>query len=267
MRAVLNGEETELSACTLEQLQRALGKADDITIVNGYCTSGAYAIQPGDEIFIIPRGSMPKPGELEAMMAARHTPGVHRKVKKGRVGIAGLGGLGSHIAVMLARTGVGHLLLVDYDVVEPSNLNRQNYRVSHLGMKKTEALKMQIGEINPYIEVETIDVKVDAENAEGIFRGCQVVCEAFDAPETKAEFTAAILEKLPGTYLVGASGMAGYLSANTIHTEKRMERYFICGDQTSGAAPGQGLMAPRVQVCAGHQANMALRLLRELYEE
>ena len=267
MRVVLNGEERELPACTLEQLQKELGRADDITIVNGYCTSGVYSVQPGDEIFFVSRGSMPKPGELETMMAARHTPGVHRKVKKGRVGIAGLGGLGSHIAVMLARTGVGHLLLVDFDVVEPSNLNRQNYMISHLGMKKTEALKMQIGQINPYIEVETIDVKIDAENAKGIFQGCQVICEAFDAPEAKAEFTAAILEKLPGTYLVGASGMAGYASANAIHTEKRMERYFLCGDQTSGAAPGQGLMAPRVQICAGHQANMVLRLLLELHEE
>ena len=127
-------------------------------------------------------------------------------------------------------------------MVEPSNLNRQNYMISHLGMKKTEALKMQIGQINPYIEVETIDVKIDAENAKGIFQGCQVICEAFDAPETKAEFTAVILEKLPGTYLVGASGMAGYASANAIHTEKRMERYFsLRGSEQAGPAPARDL--------------------------
>ena len=64
MRVVLNGEERELPACTLEQLQKELGRADDITIVNGYCTSGVYSVQPGDEIFLSPEAVCQSPGSL-----------------------------------------------------------------------------------------------------------------------------------------------------------------------------------------------------------
>jgi sulfur carrier protein ThiS adenylyltransferase len=267
MKICLNGTYIDTFCTTLNCLQEKMGRQDDIRIVNGFSVSEEYILKNGDQVFLIPRGTMPKEAELEAMMSARHTPGVHDKVKKGRVGIAGLGGLGSHIAVMLARTGVGNLLLADFDVVEPSNLNRQNYMISHLGMKKTEAMKEQLAQINPYIHVETRDIKIDRKNAAGVFSGCAIICEAFDAPETKASFTTAVLGELPGVFLVGASGMAGYTSANRIRTERRMNRYYICGDQESEAAMGNGLMAPRVQVCAGHQANMVLRLLLNLEEE
>lgn len=87
---------------------------------------------------------MPDREEMESMLCARHTPHVYEKAKKARVAIAGLGGLGSNIAIMLARTGIGHLHLIDFDIVEPSNLNRQQYMVEHLGMYKTEALKDEL---------------------------------------------------------------------------------------------------------------------------
>ncbi len=87
---------------------------------------------------------MPPQDEFESLMCARHTPHVFEKVKSAKVAIAGLGGLGSNIAVNLARTGVGNLHLIDFDIVEPSNLNRQQYKVKHLGLYKTEALKNEI---------------------------------------------------------------------------------------------------------------------------
>ena len=115
----------------------------------------------------------------------RNVKGVSEKLKKAKVCILGLGGLGSNVAVLLARAGIGHLKLVDFDVVEPSNLNRQQYSISHIDMKKTEAIKNIIKEINPFVEVETFDIKVDRENISSIVGDIKIVVEAFDKAETK----------------------------------------------------------------------------------
>lgn len=100
--------------------------------------------------------------------------------------VAGLGGLGSNIAVMLARSGVGHLFLVDFDVVDVTNLNRQAYSASHIGKPKTEAIKDIIAEINPYLDVEVCCKTVDENNAEELFGSYDIVCEAFDRAENKS---------------------------------------------------------------------------------
>lgn len=262
MRILWNGRPYQTEFTELMELAEHMGRTgSDIVIYNGFCRESRQELEEGDSVFLIPRDRIPKEDELEAMLAARHTPGVHEKIKQGRAAVAGLGGLGSHIAEALARTGIGELLLVDFDTVEPSNLNRQNYRICHLGMAKTEAMKRQLEEINPYVKVETRNVQVTGENAAEIFAGYPVAIEAFDRPEAKAELVEALIIGCPETKVVASSGMAGFGSANRIKTMKRMERLYICGDMETEARPGVGLMAPRVQVCAGHQANLALRLL------
>ncbi|MBC8570809.1 sulfur carrier protein ThiS adenylyltransferase ThiF [Zongyangia hominis] len=267
MNISLNGAPlTVPEGLTLFSLRERCRPAADVIIAGGFQTSADRPLREGDQVVFIRKGEMPSRQELESMMAARHTPFVHERVKKARVGVAGLGGLGSHIAVMLARTGVGHLILADFDVVEPSNLNRQHYFISHLGMPKTDALASQLHEINPFIEVETHNVRVTVENAASLFAGCKVVCEAFDQPQSKAELVSVLLQDLPGVQVVAASGMAGYESANGIITRRQFSRLYLCGDGASEAKEGQGLMAPRVSVCAGHQANMVLRLLLGLDE-
>jgi len=203
---------------------------------------------------------IPNRDEYESMMAARHTPAVHNKLKEGKVAVAGLGGLGSNISVMLAQAGVGKLLLVDFDVVELSNLNRQHYDLTHLGMLKTDALKKQIEKINPFIETETGTLKVTEENVMTVFNGYPIVCEAFDNPQYKAMLVNALLAQ-GGQTIVAASGMAGFDSANTIKTRQRFKNLYVCGDFKTPVQEGSGLMAPRVAVCAAHQANMVLRLL------
>jgi len=203
---------------------------------------------------------MPNREEYESMMAARHTPAVHNKLKEGKVAVAGLGGLGSNISVMLAQAGVGKLLLVDFDVVELSNLNRQHYDLTHLGMLKTDALKKQIEKINPFIETETGTLKVTEENVMTVFNGYPIVCEAFDNPQYKAMLVNALLAQGEQT-IVAASGMAGFDSANNIKTRQRFKNLYVCGDFKTPVQEGSGLMAPRVAVCAAHQANMVLRLL------
>jgi len=238
-----------------------MAPASEVTIVNGYHTNENQRLREGDQVVLIQKGQTPLREELEAMLLARLTPGVYERVRSAKVGIAGLGGLGSNIAMMLARTGIGLLVLADFDTVEPSNLNRQCYGVSHLGMQKTDACANQIREINPLVQVQTYPHRITARNAVSCFGACDIVCEAFDNPCAKAELINAILEMEKGPILVSGSGMAGMDSANRIHTRRALRRLYVCGDETSEAREGVGLMAPRVTVCAGHQANMALRLL------
>ncbi|MCL2036597.1 MAG: sulfur carrier protein ThiS adenylyltransferase ThiF [Oscillospiraceae bacterium] len=196
-------------------------------------------------------------------ITARNVPEATTVLKSAKVAIAGLGGLGSNIAVMLARIGVGKLFLVDFDKVEPSNLNRQHYNTKHLGMYKTEALKNQIGLINPFIETEILTIKVEEENAAEIFADYRIVCEAFDNPQYKSILVNALLQN-GNTKIVAASGMAGFDSANRIKTECRFENLYVCGDYVPAAEGGIGLMAPRVAICAGHQANMVVRLIMNI---
>ena len=181
-----------------------------------------------------------------------------------RVAIVGLGGLGSNIAVMLARSGVGHLLLIDFDRVEPSNLNRQHYLPRHIGMPKAEALAEQLKEINPDVQLTVKQQRVTADNAAELLQGWPLVCEAMDDPTSKAMLINTVLpdqEKV----IVAGSGMAGFGSSNTIKTVRKMARLYVCGDETSDMAH-EVMLAPRVQICAGHQANMILRLLLGLQD-
>lgn len=207
---------------------------------------------------------MEKLYDLEALMTSKNPEGIQQRLKAARVAIAGLGGLGSNIAVMLARSGVGQLLLMDFDRVEPSNLNRQHYCIKHLGMYKTEALQMQLKEINPYINTEIKNIRLDGGNTEAALSGCDIVCEAFDDAQSKAELVNTVLERLPNAYVVAASGMAGIGSANSIKTIHPMKRLYVCGDMESDIK--EGLTAARAVLCAAHQANAVLRIINGLYE-
>lgn len=261
MKITLNGKEIDTSCQTAFEVREQTGSSTDIVILNGFQIDKDSRLAENDVLNIIRKGVMPDEDELESMMVARHTPYVHKQLKRGKVAIAGLGGLGSNIAVMLARIGVGKLLLVDFDIVEPSNLNRQSYYVSHLGMPKTTALKGQLEQINPYIQIETKTVKITADNVKELFEDYDIICEAFDKADQKSMLINAALEQLPGVKIVSGSGMAGYDSSNLIQTRKLMNRLYVCGDLENAARVGKGLMAPRVSICAGHQANMILRLL------
>ena len=261
MQIDLNGQRRELACQSAFEVRTLLGKETDIVILNGFQLDTDHPLTANDTLALIDRSSLPAREELESMMMAHHTPAVYKKVNQGRVAIAGLGGLGSHIAVMLARLGVGQLLLVDFDSVEPSNLNRQSYYIRHLGMPKTVALKTQLEEINPFIAIEIQTVRVDEHNVLRLFGNYPILCEAFDKPSAKAMLVNTALEKIPAVKIVAASGMAGLGSANRIQTIRPLERLYVCGDRETGAAVGCGLMAPRAQICAGHQANMVLRLL------
>lgn len=263
MKVRINGQKTDTEQNKLFGLRDSIyiHHYDIISIINGFQSSSDTQLHEDDEITFIKKGTVPSYSQLEHMMMARHTPKVHEKVKNSHVAICGLGGLGSNIAISLARTGVGHLHLVDFDIVEPSNLNRQNYFIKHLGMRKTDALREQIKEINPFLTITTDFVRVTEDNAASLLSAYPIVCEAFDDATAKAMLINTLLSQCPYIKIVSASGLAGYESSNSITTKKINDNLYLCGDGVTAAQPGRGLMSPRAMVCAGHQANMILRLI------
>lgn len=200
----------------------------------------------------------PSKHEFEKAKDDRFSPDIHKKLKEASVAIAGAGGLGSNIAVMLARSGVGHLHVVDFDIVDITNLNRQAYTVKHIGKHKVNAITEILMEINPYMRVTTECVRVVPENCNEIFGDFEIVCEAFDGAESKAMLIDSLLSIKDGSIVISGSGMSGYGSANDIKARRVINRLFICGDEHTDIADGIGLMAPRVSVCAGHQANIVI---------
>lgn len=204
---------------------------------------------------------LPTREEMRSVLELRHTKKVQDRLSEASVAVCGLGGLGSHIAFALARCGIGRLHLIDFDVVDLSNLNRQQYGLAQIGKPKTEALAEEIRTFQPYMEIRTDQVRLTEENIAELLSGERYICEAFDVPEAKAMLTDCVLCRLPEAYLVGASGMAGYGDSNLIVTRRITEHYYLCGDGVSGLCEGRGLMAPRVMLCAAHQANQIVELI------
>ncbi|MDE6189390.1 MAG: sulfur carrier protein ThiS adenylyltransferase ThiF [Clostridia bacterium] len=204
---------------------------------------------------------IPTREEFYSALEQKHGKDIQQKFVEAKVAICGLGGLGSNIAIALARAGVGKLHLIDFDKVEISNLNRQQYNISQIGMDKTQALKENLQKIAPYVEIVVNTVRITQENIAELFTDEQIICEAFDRPEAKAMLVDGVLENFPNKYLVAGSGMAGLDSANEIKTKRITKRFFLCGDLTSDVDSGLGLYGARVLACAAHQATAILRII------
>ena len=182
------------------------------------------------------------------------------------VAVCGLGGLGSNIAITLARAGVGRLILLDFDRVEITNLQRQQYKASQIGRYKAEALAENLREIVPYTILESHAVRLAPENLRTFLGDADVICEAFDNAEAKAMLTNGVLETMPEKYYVAASGVAGLGPANTVRTHRVAERFYLCGDTVSDVADGLGLFPSRVMLSAAHEAHAILRILAGEYD-
>ena len=209
---------------------------------------------------------IPTKEEWNKALCERHGDNLQKKFSEAAVAVCGLGGLGSNIAIALARAGVGKLLLIDFDRVDITNLHRQQYKAGQIGMNKTEALSENLKEIAPYVELITHTIRITEENATELLKGADIICEAFDNAECKAMLTNLVLETMPEKYLVAASGMAGMGSANTIQTRKVGKRFYICGDGSSDVTEVGSLVASRVMICAAHQAHTVLRILAGEFE-
>lgn len=199
--------------------------------------------------------------EYDAALSSRYDKGTKNKITTAKVAVAGLGGLGSNIAIFLARAGVGHLHLVDFDKVDITNLNRQQYDLSDIGTFKTTALSEKIKRFNPFIKITTDNAMVTEENVKDIFSSYPIICEAFDKAENKAMLVNCILSEFRDTKIVSASGMAGLYSPNIIKTRKINDRFYLCGDTKSEIDTNIPLFAPRVALCAAHQATTVLQIM------
>lgn len=250
---------------TLAALRRQHKPDADIVVLNGFpIDSDAWETTPlseSDEIVLIRRGETPRKADLAALLAARHTPGVAEALRGACVGIAGVGGLGSNAAHALARIGVGCLVFADFDVVEPSNLNRQAYRIDQIGMRKVDALADDLAAVNPLVRLIPHAVRLIPENVPETFHGCSVILECIDRPDQKAMLVETVLARMPGVAVVAASGVAGTGDGNAVRVRRMGSRLWMVGDGISAAQVGRGLMAPRVLVAAGQQANTAVRIL------
>jgi sulfur carrier protein ThiS adenylyltransferase len=176
------------------------------------------------------------------------------------VGIAGAGGLGSSVATSLARAGVGRLIIADFDRIEPSNLNRQQYFIRQIGRRKVDALRENLRAINPFSEYTVHAVRVTRANAGRIFADADILVEAFDKALTKRMLIDTWLALHPDRPLVAASGLAGYGKNRSLHT-RRMGSLYLCGDEESESPKGITPMAPRAGIVANLQANLVVELL------
>lgn len=204
---------------------------------------------------------VPTKDEWMKALVERHGVENQRKFSEATVAICGLGGLGSNIAICLARASIGKLVLIDFDRVDVTNLHRQQYKISQIGQYKTDALIASLREINPYVELESHAVCITEDNALVLLKSCDIICEAFDNPESKAMLINLVLETIPEKYLVAASGMAGFGDANAIRTRNITKYFYLCGDFVSAVEEGIGLISSRVMICAAHQAHTVLQIL------
>ena len=181
-----------------------------------------------------------------------------------RVGVAGAGGLGSNCAVSLARSGVGTIVISDFDVVEVLNLNRQYYFLNQVGLMKTEALKETISNINSEVRVIAHQKQLDRYNIPEIFAGCNVIVEAFDSSEMKEMLIETVQEKIPGIPLIVGSGMAGFGNTNELVCRKIDNTLYVCGDESSEVSDDLPPLASRVAIVANMQANVVIEILMRL---
>ncbi len=176
------------------------------------------------------------------------------------VGIAGCGGLGSNCAVALARTGIGKLILVDFDVIKKSNLNRQYYYIDQLEQKKSFTLADNIYFVNDEVEVKAYDLKLGPKEIVEVYKDCDLIIEAFDFAKMKQMIIETVLSKMPDTPLICGIGIAGFGNNNTLRMEQHGNLY-ICGDFETEISEDIPPMAPRVGIVANMQANQAVEIL------
>lgn len=184
-----------------------------------------------------------------------------KKIQKVKIGIAGAGGLGSNCALNLVRSGFKSFKIVDFDVVEASNLNRQFYFLDQLDTPKVEALKSNLLRINPDLGIEAINTRIERENIKQLFEECDVVVEAFDKANYKTMLAECFFSL--GKLIVCASGIGGWGKSDDIKVKKVHEKFYMVGDYVSEVNEDTPPISPRVNIAAAKQADIVLSIVLE----
>jgi len=179
------------------------------------------------------------------------------KIQQVRIGIAGAGGLGSNCAVNLVRSGFVNFVIVDFDKIEFSNLNRQFYFYNQVGKPKVEALRDNLLAINPDLQLKMIQQRIEESNVKNLFETCHVIIEAFDLSIYKRMIVEQYIQS--DKFIVAASGIAGWANSDDIRTHKIKENFYVVGDLSSEVGPDLPPCAPRVSIAAAKQANLILQ--------
>lgn len=177
-------------------------------------------------------------------------------LENSHIGIAGLGGLGSNLALLLARSGIGNFTLIDRDVVDWSNLNRQQYWPRHVGREKTEALADLLLELNPDIRISSHTIELTAKNFPVLAEDCPVWAEALDDAAAKAMFIGVMASH--ADFFVCASGICGIGGAPI--NKNVFSRFHLIGDGKSDMRLTPPF-APRVAQAAAMMADSLLEYL------
>lgn len=172
------------------------------------------------------------------------------------VGIAGAGGIGSNVAMMLARSGLERLVIIDRDVIEPSNLNRQHYWPDQLGLAKVDAIATHLGNLNANIALKSYNHEISETSLCDILPQAQIWVEALDNAEIKKIFVEKAL--LAGCKVAAVSGIAGY--GGQPMRKRKMGNLVVVGDfeTDAGEAP---TLAPRVIQAASLLADTVLEFI------
>jgi len=190
----------------------------------------------------------------------RHDPKIVPILQKATIGIAGSGGLGSNVALSLVRSGIGNLIIADFDKIEASNLNRQQFFSDQIGMPKVIALLGNLSKISTFTNYQIHEIKLDEKNIPIIFKDADIMVEAFDKAVMKEMLIETWLTNFPEKPIIAASGLAGWGKNELLHTRK-IDNLYICGDEETALQDNISPMAPRVGIVANMQANKVLELL------
>ena len=192
-------------------------------------------------------------------------PEVTEILKSKTVFVAGAGGLGSNVCVMLARAGIGHITVVDFDCVEASNLNRQQYFIDQIGKPKVTALKENLLRINPELQITAIQEKLTMKNCgELVTEKTDLIFECFDSAAAKAMLTAFTLRERSNIPVIAVSGVAGVGPCEDITINKGPGKLYIVGDGVSEMNAETGTISSRVTQVSAIQAHVGIRLLLNL---
>ena len=258
----VNGCKLDIAAGTdLAQLRMQFKPEADTIRVNGMSAPPEHTLHEGDQVSLMCSEQGYAAARFDAMLAARHGEHVQRTLQQACVAIAGAGGLGSNVAIFLARAGVGSLIIADHDQVELSNIQRQQYFIDQIGQPKVHALGATLQRINPALELKLHLTRVDGGNAPDLFSAASILVEAFDLASAKAELAQSWMQHFPQRPLVSGSGMAGFAPANSISTRHPFANLYLCGDGSSAVESVGSLCASRVGIAASHQAHAVVRLL------
>lgn len=261
MRIWINERSLDIGAGqTLGDIRDVVAPATNLALLNGVSQPHDTLVQEGDHLFFIDGQCVPEKDIYRGLWASRYGGDNFQKLQEAAVVVAGCGGLGSHIAISLARLGIGKMLLVDGDVVDLTNLGRQNYFPKDLGKAKVEALAEQVRALTPLTTVETWHGWLTAENIPELLGDYPYLCEAFDDPGQKAMLVNTALSQTQAI-IIGASGMSGSGEANMMQVRKVFERLYMCGDGVSDRDEKPGLLAPRVMLCAAQQATTLMNII------